>query len=86
MDIIFTPTRVIPVTNPFSFKGVPSDYLLACTSDSCFCQSVFDEVVKGFQSIAPTQEDVLLVNTILFVSPRLGNLVKENPQIAPVRY
>ena len=86
MSIIFSPRPVIPTENPFYMKGVPPGYLLACTSDSCFCWSVFERIVEDFRGIAQKEEDVVVVNTILFVSPELASLVKSNPEIAPVRY
>lgn len=86
MQIVFRPRPVIPVENPFHLKGVPSGYLLACTSDSCFCQSVFANIVDGFRAIAQKEEDVCVINTILFISPELAAVVENNPEMAPVRY
>jgi hypothetical protein len=87
MSIIFTPRPAIPSKNPFiNMKGVPSGYFLVCTSDSCFCRSVFKKIVKCYRDISSKEEDVCLVDTMLFVSPDIADLVKRNPEIAPLRY
>ena len=85
VKIYFTPRPVIPTENPFNIKGVPDGYFLGCTSSSCFCVSVFEQIVEEFRAIAPKEEDVCVVNSILFISPELAAIVMDNPNIAPLR-
>jgi|LakMenEpi03Aug12_release.lakeMendotaPanAssembly.Ray.scaffolds.fasta_scaffold00586_35 hypothetical protein len=84
-SIVFMSSPVIPVKNLFNFSAVPSDYLLACTSDSCFHRGNFNKIVEQFKSIAPQESDVITVNTILFVSPAIAKMINENPELAPQR-
>ncbi|AFY61922.1 hypothetical protein [Synechococcus sp. PCC 6312] len=85
--IYFNPTPVIPIDNPFhKMVGVPDGYLLACTSDACFCNSIFQDVVARFRAIADNPNvDVTIIRSILFVSPSVAAKVYANPKLALLR-
>jgi hypothetical protein len=83
--IVFLSSPVIPVENPFKFRDVPDDFLLGCTSDSCFSVSCFEKIAEEFRAISPQDSDVIIINTILFVSPAIAKIISENPDLAPSR-
>jgi hypothetical protein len=86
---VFLSSPVIPVENPFKFRDVPNDFLLGCTSDSCFSVSCFEKIAEEFRAISPQDSDVIITNTILFailfVSPAIAKIISENPDLAPSR-
>ncbi len=82
--IHFNPRPALPTPNPFgALAGLPEGYELICTSDSCFCRSVFEEIVSTYEKLGDT---FLYINSILFVSPEVAKKVKENVELAPMRY